>query len=326
MVNGTPQKPIEGFSMVYTFDKKNANAPSNHKTQYFEMFGNHALYHDGWIICTTPLNTPWDVTAEGTQDPANAFKWELYDLTKDWTEYDNIAAKNPEKLKDLQEMFWVEAAKYQVLPLDASKSARLLTPRPSADAGRTDYNYTGVITGIPPSNAPDILNKSYTITADFEVPNEGGEGMLIRLGGRFGGWALYLLKGKPVFLYNYVDLDRTRWEGKDSLAPGKHTLVFDFKYDGGGLGKGGLGVLKVDGKEVANHRMERSVPYTFNLDEDMDIGASLAESISNDFKAPFRFNGKINKVNVKLIPAEPLGKDDQKKVADANKKIADATE
>ncbi|MBX9621710.1 MAG: arylsulfatase [Alphaproteobacteria bacterium] len=315
MVNGVPQKPIEGVSMAYTFDKANAKAPSHHVTQYFEMLGNRAIYHDGWVASTTPLIAPWDLTSKPTKDVANGYKWELYDLTKDWTQYDDLAASNPDKLKEMQELFLVEASKYQVLPLDNSLSERLLAPRPSVTAGRSEFTYSGTLSGIPHGDAPSILDKSYTITAEVEIPKEGAEGMLVTEGGRFGGYGLYLLNGKPVFLYNLVDIERTRWEGKDALTPGKHTLVFDFKYDGGGLGKGGTGVLKIDGKEVDNHRMERSTPFIFQWDETFDVGMDTGTPVEDkDYKVPFKFTGTLNKLTVHLKP-EPLSAEDQKKVS-----------
>ena len=153
----------------------------------------------------------------------------------------------PDKLRELQELFLVEAAKYNVFPLDNRFLERLLTPRPSATAGRNVFTYLREMSGLPDGNAPNILTKSYTITADVDIPQGGGEGMLVTLGGRFGGYGLYLLKGKPVFIYNLLALERFRWEGQEALTPGKHTIVFDFNYDGPGFGKGGTGVLKVDG-------------------------------------------------------------------------------
>ena len=197
--------------------------------------------------------------------------WELYDLTKDWTQFEDVAAKNPEKVKELKEIFRKEAEKYQVLPLDASVATRLVAPRPNITAGRTEFVYTRPMTGIPQGDSPLLLNTSYTITADIEVPKDGAEGMILTSGGRFCGYGFYLLKGKPVFLWNLVDVKRIRWEGPEALTPGKHTLVFDFKYEGlgagtlvfnnmSGIGRGGTGVLKVDGKEVATQKMERTCP------------------------------------------------------------------
>ena len=250
VVDGIKQKPIEGVSMVYTFDKANANAPSKHVTQYFEMVGNRAIYHDGWIASTTPPAAPW-LLATGKLTDVNDYNWELYNLNEDYSQNNDLAQKNPDKLKEMQALFLTEAAKYQVLPLDNSGFSRALTPRPSAVAGRTVFTYTGPNENIPYGNAPSILDRDYTITADITVPQGGAEGMIVTLGGRFGGYGLYLLKGKPVFDYNMLDLTHYRWEGgplghgllADALKPGKHTIVFDFKYDGPGPGKGGDGSI-----------------------------------------------------------------------------------
>ena len=211
-VDGIKQKPIEGVSMVYTFDKANANAPSKHVTQYFEMVGNRAIYHDGWIASTTPPAAPW-LLATGKLTDVNDYNWELYHLTEDYSQNNDLAQKNPDKLKEMQALFLTEAAKYQVLPLDNTGFSRLLTPRPSAVAGKTVFTYTGPNENIPVGNAPSILDRDYTITADITVPQGGAEGMIVTLGGRFGGYGLYLLKGKPVFDYNLLDLKHYRWEG-----------------------------------------------------------------------------------------------------------------
>ena len=314
MVDGISQRPIEGVSMAYTFDQGNANAPSRHRTQYFEMMGDRALYQDGWIASTTPLRPPWDITGATTTDPANAFKWELYDLSKDWTQYDDVAASYPDKLKKLQDQFWVEATKYQVLPLDASVAARLIAPRPNLTAGKTLFTYSGELTGIPHGDAPSVLDTSYTITAEVEIPQGGAEGMLLTEGGRFGGYGFYLLKGKPTFVWNLLDLERVRWDGPETLSPGKHTLVFDFTYEGEGLaslasgisgiGKGGTGALKVDGKEVVSKRMDRTVPLILQWDETFDVGADTGTPVDDkDYQVPFRFTGKLNKLTLQLKPA-----------------------
>ena len=211
MVDGIKQKPIEGVSMAYTFDKANANAPSTRKTQYFEMVGNRGIYHDGWYANTTPPVPPWELNAK--MPDVNDYKWELYNLTEDYSQANDLAAKMPDKLKEMQALFQQEAKKYNVFPLDNSQFARAIAPRPSAIAGKTVFTYSGEIPGIPLGNAPSILNKSFTITAEIEVPKGGGDGMIVTAGGRFGGYGLYLLKGKPVFTYNLLDLKRTRWEG-----------------------------------------------------------------------------------------------------------------
>jgi len=313
LVDGISQKPIEGVSLAYTFDKASANLPSRHRTQYFEMMGDRALYQDGWIASTTPLRPPWDITGATTADPATAFHWELYDLTNDWTQYDDIAASHPDKLKKLQDQFWVEANKYQVLPLDASVATRLITPRPNLTAGKTLFTYSSELTGIPHGDAPSVLDTSYTITAEVEMPPGGAEGMLLTEGGRFGGYGFYLLKGKPTFVWNLLDLERVRWDGQETLSPGKHKLVFDFTYEGegiasmasgiSGIGKGGTGVLKVDGKEVASKRMARTVPLILQWDETFDVGADTGTPVDDkDYQVPFRFTGRLNKLTLQLKP------------------------
>jgi arylsulfatase A-like enzyme len=308
MVNGIAQNPIEGVSMAYTFDKANANVPSKRDTQYFEMIGNRAIYHDGWIAATTPPTVPWEMGAGKLPDVINGYHWELYDIRDDYSEYNDLADKNPAKLKELQALFLTEAAKYNVFPMDNTLLQRVQTPRPSAVAGKTVFTYSGVVPGIPAENAPSILDKDYTITAEVTIPKAGAEGMIVTLGGRFGGYGLYLLKGKPVFVYNLLDLKRTRWEGGvggrdwlgDSLAPGKHTIVFDFKYDGPGLGKGGTGVLSVDGKELSRQTMEHTIPIIMTEVESFDVGMDTRTPVDDSYQLPFRFTGTINKLTFNL--------------------------
>jgi arylsulfatase len=310
VVDGIQQKPIEGVSMMYTFDAKNANVASTHRTQYFEMLGDHAIYHDGWIASTKVFRLPWDVSGPVPQDPAS-YPYELYDLTRDWTQYDDVAAKYPDKLKELERLFWVEANKYQVLPLDTSMSTRAVAPRPSLAAGRTQFTWSGTITGTPNGDAPSILDSSFHFTADVEIPQGGAEGMIVTKGGRFGGYGFYVQNGKPVFLYNFVDMKRTRWEGANALSPGKHTLEFEFKYDGlglgtlafnnvSGIGRGGTGVLKVDGNEVAHQKMEHTVPLLWQWDENFDIGADTGTPVSDDYQVPFHFTGKLRKLTLNI--------------------------
>ncbi|SDA41078.1 arylsulfatase [Sinorhizobium sp. NFACC03] len=181
MVDGVAQKPIEGVSMAYTWD--NAQASSARKTQYFEMFGSRGIYSDGWYACTTPPAAPWLMGTTAMPDVVDGYKWELYNLTEDYSQNNDLAAKMPEKLHQMQELFLMEAAKYDVFPLDNSILERLETPRPSATAGRKEFSYAGVMPGIPTSNAPNVINKSYTITAEVTVPENGGEGMLVTTGG-----------------------------------------------------------------------------------------------------------------------------------------------
>jgi arylsulfatase A-like enzyme len=328
-VNGIAQKPIEGVSMAYTFDKAHANEPSKRDTQYFEMFANRGIYHDGWYACTTPPAPPW-LMGTAKLPEINDYKWELYNITDDFSQYNDVAANNPDKLHELQALFLTEAAKYQVLPLDNSILPRIVTPRPSATAGRTVFTYSGENAGIPLGNAPSILDKDYTITAEVTIPTGGAEGMIVTLGGRFGGYALYLLKGKPVFVYNLLDLERYRWESgvggrdlfSDALKPGKHTIVFDFKYNGPGPGKGGTGVLTVDGKLVAAKTIPHTIPILMTIDETFDIGSDTRTTVDDSYKLPFRFTGKIDKLTYKLGP-EQMTEDEQKVIRHALERARD---
>jgi arylsulfatase A-like enzyme len=322
-VDGIAQKPIEGVSMAYTFDSTNANAPSKRDTQYFEMFGNRALYHDGWIATTVPPQPPWLMGTVQMPDVLTGYKWELYNIADDFSENSDLAAKNPDKLKELQGLFMDEARKYQVLPLDNSIIARLLAPRPSATAGRTEFTYSGEVSGVPDGNAPNLLTRSFSITAEVEIPTKGAEGMLNTLGGRFGGYGLYLLKGKPVFTYNLLALEKFRWGGPQALTPGKHTILFDFKYDGPGMGKGGTGVLSVDGKEVARKAIPHTVPALFTIDESFDVGVDTRTGVEDkDYKPPFRFTGKLDKLTIKLGPNQMMAAD-QKAKAEAIARVND---
>jgi arylsulfatase A-like enzyme len=303
-VDGIKQAPIEGVSLVYTFDKANANAPTRHKTQYFEMVGERAIYHNGWIANTKVVLAPWQNNPGVKLENPLDYKWELYDLTKDWTQYEDVAAKYPQKLKEMQALFVKEAKKYQVFPLDNEGFQRALQPRPSGSPGLTEFSYDGPIS-IPLGAKPPYVGRSFTITADIDIPQGGAEGMLITEGGRFDGWGLYLLKGKPVFTYNLVDVRRFRWEGSEIIAPGRHTVVFDFKYDGPGLAKGGTGILTVDGHEVARQTIPHTTPALDTLDEWMDVGYDTRTGVDDrDYQPPFRFTGKINKVTFKPGPPE----------------------
>ena len=310
-INGIKQIPIEGVSMVYTWDKANADAKTRHTTQYFEMLGNRAVYNDGWVAATTPVTLPWELSTKTPPDVITGYNWELYNVQEDPTQFNDLAAKMPDKLKQMQDLFYAEAKKYNVLPLDNTTLARWNTPRPSLTAGRTEFNYSGELSGVPDAAAPDIKNKSYTITANVEIPEGGAEGMIVTQGGRFGGYGLFLSKGefgvgrgKVVFLYNLLDLKRTMWEGPE-LTAGKHTIVFDFKIDGPGLGKGGTGVLSVDGKEAARNSMEHTTPITFPEDESFDVGQDTRTGVAlieYRYDPPFRFTGKIDKLTFKLEP------------------------
>jgi hypothetical protein len=307
--------------MVYTWDKANASAPTTHPTQYFEMLGNRGIYNDGWVAATTPATKPWELSTKPPPDVITGYNWELYNVgalqKEDPTETSDLAAQNPDKLKQLQDLFYSEAAKYNVLPLDNSTLARWNSPRPNLTAGRKVFTYSGELTGVPASAAPSIIGKSYTITAEVEIPKGGGEGIIVTEGGRFGGYALFLSqgklglrKGKPVFLYNLLDLKRTVWDGPE-LSAGKHTIVFDFKSDGPELGKGGTGVLSVDGKEVSKKNMSNTIPVTFPEDESFDIGSDTRTGVAMveyRYDPPFKFNGKIDNLTFKLEPEKQATK------------------
>jgi arylsulfatase len=312
---------MEGVSMAYTFDQANANAASTHTTQYFEMVSNRGIYHEGWYANTTPPVPPWVLNAP--MPPVNDYTWELYNLTEDYSQANDLAAKMPGKLKDMQALFVQEAAKYNVLPLDNSQFARAITPRPSPTAGQTVFTYSGEMPGIPTDVSPNILNKSFTITAEVEVPQGGGDGMIVTTGGRWGGYGLYLLKGTPVFNYNLLMLLQARWAGDQPLGAGQHTIVFDFKYDGPGIAKGGTGVLKVDGREVRTLQIPKTVPFLLPGDETFDVGVDTRTGVNDlDYQVPFRFNGKINKLTFNLGPSQ-LSAEDQKKAGEAAGKARD---
>jgi arylsulfatase len=366
-VDGIVQTPIQGTSMAYTWDKAGADVPSRHTTQYFEMLGNRAIYHDGWVAATTPATLPWELSSATPPDLITGYNWELYNVYDDPTQSNDLAAQMPDKVKELQALFYQEAAKNGVLPLDNSTLARWNAPRPNLTGGRTEFTYSGTLTGVPNSGAPSILNKAYTITAEVTIPSGGAEGMIVTDGGRFGGYGLFLTRsyrwwlesplirnaalgtlalglllllagagsrgrrrfgmaflglgtlwlvavvatrlfglggGKPVFLYNLLDLERTFWTGP-SLGAGKHTIVFDWKPTEPGLGKGGTGVLSVDGKEVARKSMEHSTPVTFPEDESFDVGADTRSGVAlarYRYDPPFTFTGTLDRLTIKLVP------------------------
>jgi len=312
IVDGIEQAPIEGTSFAYTFDRENAEAPSRHKTQYFEMMGQWALYHEGWLLSTKVNRAPWEAFGPANPDPLNNQVFELYNLAEDFSQSQNIADKHPDKVKELKKLFIEQAEKYQVFPLDASVAARIVAPRPNITAGRTEFVYTHPMVGLPQGDSPFLLNSSYTITADITVPEGGAEGMILTSGGRFAGYGFYLLKGKPVFLWNLIDLKRVKWEGPEVLKPGRHTLEFDFKYDGlgvgtlaynnmSGLGRSGTGTLKVDGREVQTITLKQTLPMILQWDESFDIGSDTLTGVNDaDYRPPFPLTATLNKLTIKV--------------------------
>jgi len=334
-VDGIKQSPIEGTSFAYTFDAKNAKAPSRHKTQYFEMFGQWALYHEGWLLSTQVNRAPWEVMGAANPDPLNNQVLELYDLNKDFSQSQNLAAKYPEKVKEMKKIFIAEGKKYQVFPMDASVGARIVAPRPNITAGRTEFVYTRPMTGLPQGDSPFLLNSSYTITADITVPEGGAEGMILTSGGRFGGYGFYLLKNKPVFLWNLLDLKRVKWESPEALTPGRHIVEFDFKYDGlgvgtlafnnmSGLGRPGTGTLKVDGKAIQTMTLPHTLPMILQWDESFDIGSDTLTGVNDaDYRPPFPLTAKFNKLTIK-VDRPKLSSEDIKKLEEGMQKAADA--
>ena len=329
-VDGIKQAPIEGTSFAYTFAEKNAQAPTRHTTQYFEMMGQYALYHEGWLLSTKVNRAPWDAYGAANPDPLNNQVLELYNLDQDFSQSTNIADQYPDKVKELKELFIEEAKKYQVFPMDASVATRLAQPRPNITAGRSEFVYTRPMTGLPQGDSPGILNSSYTITADIEVPEGGAEGMILTSGGRFAGYGFYLLDSKPVFLWNMVDLERIKWEGKDALAPGRHTVEFDFTYDGlgagtlafnnmSGLGRSGTGTLRVDGTEVDTKKMDKTLPMILQWDEAFDVGSDTLTGVNDaDYQPPFPLTAKLNKLTI-TVARPQLSKEDIAKLQEAQR-------
>ena len=334
VVDGIRQKPIEGTSFLYTFDAKNAKVASRHSTQYFEMMGQWALYKDGWMLSTKVNRAPWEAFGPANPDPLNNQAFQLYNLNTDFSQSNDIAGKNADKVKEMKAQFLAEAKKYQVFPMDASVAARIVAPRPNITAGRTEFVYTRPMVGLPQGDSPLLLNTSYTATAEIDVPQGGAEGMILTSGGRFGGYGFYLLKGKPVWLWNLVDLKRIKWEGPDALAPGKHVVEFEFKYDGlgpgtlafnnfSGVGRPGTGTLKVDGKAVDTKTMEKTLPMILQWDESFDIGSDTLTGVNDeDYKPPFALTAKLNKLTLKLDRPQ-LSPEDIRKFEGAMKAAAD---
>jgi arylsulfatase A-like enzyme len=334
-VDGIKQAPIEGTSFAYTFDAANAKAPTRHKTQYFEMFGQWALYQEGWMLSTKVNRAPWEAFGPANPDPLNNQVLQLYDLDKDFSQSQDLAAKYPDKVKEMKAAFIEEAKKYEVFPMDASVAARIVAPRPNITAGRTEFVYTLPMVGLPQGDSPMLLDASYTITADITVPEGGAEGMILTSGGRFTGYGFYLLRGKPVFLWNLLDLQRVKWEGPEALAPGRHTLVFDFKYEGlglgtllfnnmSGLGRPGTGTLSVDGKAVQTIKMERTVPMILQWDESFDIGSDTLTGVNDaDYLPPFPLTAKLNKLTIK-VDRPQLSPEDVKRLEEGMKQATDA--
>jgi arylsulfatase len=322
VVNGTPQIPMEGVSLAYSFD--DAEARDRHVTQYFEISGNRAIYHDGWLAGTIH-RAPWEPQP---RHPLLEDVWELYDVRADFSLANDLAAKSPAKLAELQALFMSEAAKHHVLPIDdrlLERAVPALVGRPDLMAGRTSLTLAEGMTGMMENVFINAKNKSKTITAEVEVPAGGARGAILVQGGRFGGWALYVLDGRPAYDYNVLGMQRFSIVAPQPLAPGKATIRFDFAYDGGGMGKGGTGTLFVNGQQVAQGRIERTQPLIFSADETADVGVDLGtpvvEAIGSEARS--RFNGRVDRVTIEVRDASAAA---DAAVGEAQKDVAQRTE
>ncbi len=306
-VNGVKQKPIEGISLAYSF--ASPTAESTRHVQYFEMLGNRALYKDGWIAAARHGRLPWTGGSYSFDDDV----WELYDVRHDFSEYNNLAAKYPDKLKELQGGFWIEAEKYQVLPLDDRLSERVdPSLRPSLIAGRTTYTYYPGEVRIPENSAAQTKNRSHTIAAYLEVPPGGADGVLVAIGGVVGGYTLYVKDGRPVYEYNAGTVLRLKVTASEVLATGSNVIRMEFHYEGGGIGKGGTAMLFLNDKKVGEGRIEITNWGRFSADETFDIGQDTGSPVSSEYASPNRFTGTLKKVVIDTAPANLSAADQQR--------------
>jgi arylsulfatase A-like enzyme len=296
IVNGVAQKPMAGISMRYTFDEPKAK--DQRTTQYFEIFGNAGIYHEGWFANTKVFGDPWSGRSKEVNWMKDV-KWELYNIEKDFSQSIDLAGSNPEKLADMKNLFFAEAAKNDALPIDNTKAARFATEnRPSLTRGRTAFTYFQGMKRIPEGAAPEIKNISWSMTAELDLNDATTSGVIATQGGLFGGYALYMEKGKPVFCYNHAGQKEYFTQSNVPIKAGRHKLVMDFKYDGGGVGKGGNVTLTLDGKEIAKGRVDATVPIRFSTEETFDVGEDVSTPVTLRYDVPFRFTGTINKVVV----------------------------
>ena len=294
-VNGIAQTPMEGVSMVYTFD--DANAVGRHKTQYFEMFGNRAIYSDGWVAATVH-RAPWEMTPRHklTEDV-----WELYNVDADFSEATDLAASNPEKLKELQALFMTEAEKYRVLPIDDRGVERfdpVQAGRPDLMGGRKSLTVYEGMRGMMENAFINVKNQSATFTAEVEVP-ASAKGVILCQGGRFGGWSLYVVNGRPAYTYNWVGLKQYTINSTEALKPGKSTIKYEFAYDGDGRGKGGTVTIYINDKKVGSGRVENTNANVFSADDAADVGIDEGTNVSSAYaQHGNEFTGKIEKVKI----------------------------
>jgi arylsulfatase A-like enzyme len=322
-VNGTVQRPLEGVSLAYTFG--DARAESRHRVQYFEMFGNRAMYADGWFARTIH-KAPWEPKPRA---PLLQDKWELYDTRTDFSLANDLSAKNPAKLKELQDLFLTEAVKYNVLPIDDRVIERLnakLVGRPDLMGDRTSLTLGEGMKGMSENVFINIKNRSLTITADLVIPQGGANGVVISQGGRVGGWSLYFKDGKPRYHYNFLGMQRFTVAAAQAVPAGPAKLRFEFAYDGGGMAKGGLGTIYVNEQKVAEGRIDRTQPLIFSADETADVGVDEAMPVTEDYKkGDNAFTGRIEQVTIQVQPVGAGTQAEVKKAAaEANKKLEEA--
>jgi arylsulfatase len=303
-VNGTVQTPIEGQSLLYTFN--DASAAERHTTQYFEMFGNRAIYQDGWLARTLH-RAPWQTS---NLPPLETDVWDLYNVREDFSLTKNLADQYPEKLAEMQALFMSEAEKYNVLPIDDRTIERMnpaLAGRPDLLGDRSSLTLYGGMDGMMENTFMNIKNRSKTITAEIEIPSGGGEGVILAQGGKFGGWSLYMKDGIPAYTYNFLGLKRYTVESSSAIPAGAATVVLDFAYDGGGLGKGGVATLSVNGNNVGEGRVDMTQAMVFSADETADVGLDnqtpVAEGIGIG-RDETRFTGTIHKITLEVSDVE----------------------
>jgi arylsulfatase len=297
-VNGVQQHPIEGVSMLYSFN--DAGAAERHETQYFEMMGNRGIYHKGWTAVTRH-RTPW-ILGQVVLPAFDEDVWELYDTTKDWSQSKNLAKENPQKLRELQRLWLIEAVKYNVLPLDDRGVERTnpdFAGRPQLIRGNRQVLFGGM-GRLTESSVVNIKNKSHTVTAEVVVPKSGAEGVIIAQGGLTGGWSLYAKDGKPKYCYNFYGVERYMVEGAFKIPPGTHQVRMEFAYDGGGLAKGGTVTLYLDGEKAGQGRVERTEPMLFSADETCDVGNDYGSAVTSDYPKEKKFNGEVKWVEIDL--------------------------
>ncbi len=300
MVNGVHQKPMEGKSFYSTFSE--TDAPETHTMQYFELAANRAIYKDGWWASSLAFE-PWEPSRTGF-DPYNN-PWELYNLNEDFTQANDLAKSDPEKLKEMQALWWAQASKHNVLPLDWRGTERFsaeLTGKPNPSAGRLEFVYPGALSPLPEASAPDLKNKSFSINASIEV-DDNNSGMIFTQGGNTAGWAFYMLDGAVYFSHNYIDLNRYIIKSDSKVPAGKHELKVDFAYDGGEeMGKDGSVNIYLDDKKIGNGKIDKTTPFRYSMDETQDIGIDRGTPVDNNYQPPFKFKGIVEEVVVKLLP------------------------